>query len=224
MDHKNWCLRKHTHAGWAHWLQTGGWSSSQCTEPSSGAWGWGRSPPPFVGSLEAWRKGKIREDTTLMCLCNTTLQCISSLLNGLSQHSCNTGGLPLDVPSLTVKECECCCSETVCEGRDLLGALLQRLDQHLLEGADLLQVSQNERHICTAQPAVRSYKVGLRKEQDTIYTASSEMVLVSFSLASMSHTCQRFEELAGNLSGGSEGPLNIRSLFLKYSATPGTQT
>lgn len=104
-----------------------------------------------------------------MCLCNTTLQCISSLLNGLSQHPCNTGGPPLDVPGLTVKECECCCSETVCEGRDLLGALLQRLDQHLLEGADLLQVSQNERHICTAQPAVRSYKVGLRKEQDTIH-------------------------------------------------------
>lgn len=147
------CLREHTHAGWVHWLQTGGWSSSQCTEPSSGAWGWGRSPPPFVGSLEAWRKGKIREDTTLMCSCNTTLQCISSLLNGLSQHPCNTWLPPLDGPGLTVKECECCCSETVWEGRDLLGALLERLDQHLLEGADLLQVSQNEGHICTAQPA-----------------------------------------------------------------------
>lgn len=107
-----------------------------------------------------------------MCLCNTTLQRISCLLNGLSQHPCNTGGPPLDVPGLTVKEHECCCSETVSEGRDLLGALLQRLDQHLLEGADLLQVSQNERHICTAQPAVRSNKVGLRKEQDTIHPRS----------------------------------------------------
>lgn len=36
----------------------------------------------------------------------------------------------------------------------------------------------------------------------------------------MSSTCQCSEELASSLSGGSEGPWSIRSLFLKCSATP----
>lgn len=66
------------------------------------------------------------------------------------QSGCNTAGRTLDVPALTAKQC---CSEL--GGGHLLGALFQRLDQHLLEGADLLQVSQNEGHIRAAQSETR---------------------------------------------------------------------
>lgn len=38
-----------------------------------------------------------------------------------------------------------------CAGRDSLGAVLQWLDQHLLESADLLEVSQNQGHIGAAK-------------------------------------------------------------------------
>lgn len=39
----------------------------------------------------------------------------------------------------------------------------------------------------------------------------------------MSRTCRCSEEVAGSSSGGSEGPWNILSLFLKCSATPTTE-
>lgn len=55
INSKNWMelMCKLTCAGWAHSLQRGGWSNNQHKEPSSVAWGWERSPPPFADSLEA---------------------------------------------------------------------------------------------------------------------------------------------------------------------------
>lgn len=64
------------------------------------------------------------------------------------QPCCNTEGPTLDVPALTEKQC---CSWGIL-GWNLLGTLFQRLDQHLLEGADFLQVSQNQRNVRAAEP------------------------------------------------------------------------
>lgn len=61
----------------------------------------------------------------------------AQLLKSL-QDGCSTGGRTLDVSAITEKQW---CSVWGRQGGDLLGALFQRLDQHLLEGADLLQVS-----------------------------------------------------------------------------------
>lgn len=68
---------KNTRAEWAHSLQRGGWSSNQHKEPSSVAWGWGRSLPFFVGSPEAWREkntrwlsyARIEHSLVTVCVC-----------------------------------------------------------------------------------------------------------------------------------------------------------
>lgn len=98
-------------------------------------------------------------------------------------------------------------------------ALFQRLDQHLLEGADLLQVSQNQGHIRAAESGTHTH-TGREGPHALVHFSNSAQRAFNVWSESM-RTCRRFEELAGNLTAGSEDPWSILSRFPEYSATPG---
>lgn len=174
-----------------------------------------RKKPPTLcwlsGSLrKRWKEKDVRRYT---CLRNDAC---SAALPSL-QRGCNYAGRTLDVAALTENQ-RCC----VWEGwGDLLGALFQRLDQHLLEGADLLQVSQNQRHIRAAEPETHTQREASWSSTYTFMQFSNSVEIQVWRSEWLIRTCQRFEEPAGNLSGGSEDPLSILSRFPKYSATPG---
>lgn len=113
------------------------------------------APHPLLALWKPEEKTKWKDAQHFTCLCNDAC---STFLSS-QQHGCNTEGPTLDVPALTEKQC---CS--VCVGGHLLGALFQRLDQHLLESADLLQVSQNQRHIRAAEPETHTVRSLMRRE------------------------------------------------------------